>query len=137
MIITNDGSFSKRAMDPKFKTSKTYEAEVKPKIDAKDINALESGITIKLEKDNREVPYDTRPATARLISHKSDRSVVEVMISEGKKRQVRKMFETLGYEITSLKRTAIGKLLLGNLAHGKFKEIQKSEIYKKVLGADE
>jgi 23S rRNA pseudouridine2605 synthase len=55
--------------------------------------------------------------------------LVEVILTEGKKRQVRRMFESVGCNVLELKRVAIGKLHLGELKEGEFKAYKKSELY--------
>lgn len=122
IILTNDGQFANNVMHPKHHIKKTYHALVKgiPKDD--DIIQLEKGIII----DGRV----TLPAEIKLLSISNGNALFEVIIFEGRNRQVRKMFDQIGHPVLKLKRIAIGKLKLKNIKEGEFVFLDKNDIKK-------
>ena len=118
LLLTNDGEFANKLMHPKNKVEKTYIASVKGNITEDKIEHLRNGIDIG--------GYITKPAKVRIISKENNE--LEIKISEGKNRQVRKMCEAVGLKVLNLKRTSIGKLNLDNLKVGKYKYLNKNEI---------
>lgn len=120
IIITNDGKISKFVSEPKNEIKKEYYAKLQNPISAQEIKKLEQGIKIDVNRKS----YTTMPSKISAIGEKE----LHIAIFEGKKRQVRKMFENLGNEVVHLKRISIGKLSLGNLKTGGFKEIGREEI---------
>jgi 23S rRNA pseudouridine2605 synthase len=107
-------------MHPRHEAEKVYRAEVEGMLGADDINRLEKGIDIG--------GYVTAPASVRVIDKTKKRSVVEISIHEGKNRQVRRMFESIGHPVLKLKRTAIGGITVGTLEEGKWRYLTKTEV---------
>lgn len=130
IIITNDGDFAHKILQPNNKIEKEYIVTMKGRLSADEIKLLESGITIQV--DNQ--PYKTLPAKVHAIHSSIQSTSFSVIITEGKKRQVRLMVAALGHELLSLKRVRIGALRLGSLAEGYFQELNENEI-KKIKGA--
>ena len=120
LLLTNDGEFANKLMHPKNKVEKTYIANVKGNITKEKTEHLINGVDIG--------GYITKPAQVRIIS--KDKNEIEIKISEGKNRQVRKMCEAVGLKVINLKRTSIGKLNLGNLKIGEYRYLNKNEIDK-------
>lgn len=120
LLLTNDGEFANKLMHPKNKVEKTYIANVKGNITKEKTEHLINGVDIG--------GYITKPAKVRIIS--KDNNEIEIKISEGKNRQVRKMCEAVGLKVINLKRTSIGKLNLGNLKIGEYRYLNKNEIDK-------
>lgn len=120
LLLTNDGEFANKLMHPKNKVEKTYIANVKGNITEEKIEHLINGVDIG--------GYITKPAQVRIIS--KDKNEIEIKISEGKNRQVRKMCEAVGLKVINLKRISIGKLNLGNLKIGEYRYLNKNEIDK-------
>lgn len=116
MIFTNDGELTQQLAHPKFEHDKEYEVQTNQPITDKALDALRQGVEIG-EKDV------TSPAKVRVRDDK-----VYMTIHEGKKRQIRRMFEALGFKVKSLKRIRINKLLLGDLPIGKYRFVKKEEI---------
>jgi len=116
IILTNDGDFAQRIAHPKFKQKKEYEAELSSPVDEKIADRLLKGV--KLTEGIAKADYLKRatPTKYRLIIH------------QGWNRQVRRMFEACGLEVTSLIRTRIGALSLDGLRPGKFRELKKNEV---------
>lgn len=122
LLFTNDGELAQRIQHPKERTKKSYLALVKghPKTSA--LRLLERGIFL----DGRL----TAPASLRLLKKKTGSTEIEITLHEGRKRQVKKMFLHIGHPVLFLKRTAYGKLTLGNLPKGSWKTLSPKEIEK-------
>lgn len=116
IIISNDGDIYNHVMHPRKKLYKSYIAKISRDIEEKDIEALQHGVVI----DGRR----TAPAKVK----KLDRREIRIAIFEGKNRQIRKMFETLGYTVEALKRVKVGELMLGHLGVGEYRALTEDEI---------
>ncbi len=119
LILTNDGDFANKLMNPVYKIYKTYEAKLSRPLDQKHRMLLEKGIKL-------EGVY-TLPAIINLPNER-DYTDVEISISQGKNRQVRRMFEHFGYFVNKLHRSGYGGLKLGNLREGEFRKMTKEEV---------
>ena len=93
-------------------------------IDINNRRILESGIEIKVDNEL----YKTRPSKIEITGEKE----VYISILEGRKRQIRKMFESIHNKVVYLKRVSIGNLELENLNSGEIKQVSREEIYKKL-----
>lgn len=122
LIMTNDGEFTNLITHPSHKINKTYIAKIKGKIEERHIKILRSGVRIE--------NYKTAPAKVDILKNKnkSSNTLVQLTIHEGKNRQIRKMFEALGYEVIKLKRTAIEDLSLEGLKIGEYRPITIHEV---------
>ncbi len=118
IILTNDGDLTNSIIHPRNKIEKRYIVEVHEKISKEQILSLENGVDIG--------SYITAPAKVKILDEKH----LEIIISEGKNRQIRRMCETTGIIVYNLKRVAIGGLTLGELKVGKYKKLNKQEISK-------
>ena len=122
LLLTNDGDVYNKIIHPREELIKKYVVVVKGEISKKDIERFEVGIDIG--------GYITAPASLEVISYDSfkDISTIEVGIHEGKNRQIRKMCAALNHEVLALKRISVGKLRLGYLKRGEYRELKKDEI---------
>lgn len=120
LLLTNDGELTQSILHPSNNVFKTYEAEVKGNPKSSDLRTLETGIMVEDKK--------TSPAKIRVIQKNKGNSIIQITIHEGRKRQVKKMFQAIGHPVLSLKRLAYGNLGLGNLAPGKYRFLKKNEI---------
>jgi len=120
LLLTNDGDFAHRIMHPLHGFSKTYQAKIKGVLDDKTIAILEKGVYLE---DGR-----TAPAEIRKIRKEVANSWIEIIIREGKKRQVRRMLERVGHSVVKLKRTKIGFVPLGDLPLGAYRHLTREEI---------
>ena len=120
LILTNDGDFAYKMTHPKHKIEKTYLATIAGIPTDEEISRFERGLKIE--------DYITAPAKLKIITKKERTCVVEVTIHEGRNRQVRKMCEAIGHPVLSLKRISLGKLTLGNLAEGDWRELTRDEV---------
>ena len=122
LLFTNDGDFAYRLLHPSHEVEKTYLAWVKgvPRDDA--IQRLRQGVTIP--------SGTTAPAKIKRLRENKDGTSTkfEVVIHEGKKRQVRLMFKAMGHPVIRLKRTRIGNLGLGTLPLGQYRLLTPDEI---------
>ncbi len=122
LLMTNDGAFSNTISHPSGHVKKMYRVSVKPAANEEQLIEMSSGMVIDGKK--------TAPCVIRVLSHEKERSVLEVVLGEGRNRQIRKMCEGVGLKVLRLKRNAIGPLKLGMLAPGKHRELTKDEIRK-------
>lgn len=122
IIMTNDGEFTNLITHPRHKINKIYIAKIKGKIEEHHLKILRSGVIIE--------NYKTAPAKVNILKNKnkSSNTLVELTIFEGKNRQIRKMFETLGYEVIKLKRVAIDDLTLDGLKIGEYRTLSIHEV---------
>lgn len=116
LLFTNDGEFANRLTHPKNKVEKVYIAKVDSDINEEQLVDLRNGVDIG--------GYITAPAKIQNIGNNS----LQIIISEGKNRQVRRMCEAVGLKVLELKRIQIGDLKLGNLPLGKYRYLTQNEI---------
>ncbi len=120
IILTNDGDMTNMLTHPKHEIHKVYRAVISGHLKDEDIEKLKKGVVID--------DYKTAPARINSVEKLRTNSIVEISIHEGKNRQVRKMFDSLGYAVLMLKRIAIGPIVLGDLEEGKWRYFRKQEI---------
>lgn len=120
LILTNDGELTYRLTHPKFKVEKVYIAKVKGVPTKEELFAFENGLKIE--------DYITAPAKIKVLKEGNDTAVVEVIIREGKNRQVRKMCDTIGHPVLELKRVKMGRIQLGNLEVGNWRYFTEREV---------
>jgi 23S rRNA pseudouridine2605 synthase len=120
IILTNDSELANRLTHPRYKVLKTYQAKVKGKVDGRVVEKLKKGVWLAGGR--------TGEATVKVLKSDQNESLLEITISQGLNRQVRRMLARVDVRIKSLKRIAIGKLQLGNLPVGKFRELNPSEV---------
>ena len=120
LLCTNDGDFANRMMHPSGHVPKTYRVTVRPPVSAQQLDALRAGVVI----DGRP----TAPCEVDPLVEEDARVVLRVVLQEGRNRQIRKMCEAVGLEVTRLKRTAVGSLTLGMLPQGKWRELTEQEV---------
>jgi pseudouridine synthase len=116
LLFTNDGELTQALAHPRYEHEKEYEAGVDRPPTQPQLDQLRAGVEIG--EGER-----THPASVRLQSGK-----VYITIHEGKKRQIRRMFEAVGLKVENLRRIRVNKLLLGELPSGKFRLIRKSDV---------
>ena len=120
LILSNDGDFANAIMHPGSKIKKTYLVWTRGMVTPEAIRKLRAGVDIG--------DYVTRPAEVELIGANERESNIKVIIGEGKKRQVRRMCEAVGFPVIRLKRVEIGGVSLGNLPEGKWRHLRNAEI---------
>lgn len=122
LILTNDGDFVYRVTHPKHEIEKTYVATLRGIIDSDAIDNLKKGVKIE--------DYISKPAKVKMLKTDLGKNIsrVEIVIHEGKNREVRKMCEAVGYKVIALHRSKIGKLDVRDLKIGEWRYLSKDEI---------
>ena len=122
LLLTNDGDLTYKLTHPKHEVDKTYVARVKGKLTPDEIKMFKSGLKIE--------DYVTAPAKLKVIRYdeKTNVSLLEIKIHEGKNRQVRKMCKAINHPVLRLKRTAMGKIRIGECEIGKYRYLTEDEI---------
>lgn len=119
LLFTNDGDFANELMHPKHEVQKTYAVTVRGFTE----DAME-----RLKQPVVLDGYTIRTPRVSVLSRQGDRAVVEVVIHEGRNRQVRRMCAMAGLTVLRLKRTAEGSLQLGDLPKGKWRQLTADEV---------
>lgn len=120
IILTNDSILANQLTHPKYEINKTYIATVKGKIEGQAIETLKQGIWLAEGK--------TRQSSIKVLNRGHNQSGIEIVIRQGKKRQIRRMLAKVGCKVKTLKRTKIGNIDLKGLGTGKFRPLTKSEV---------
>jgi len=118
LLLTNDGDLAEKLTHPRYEQEKEYEAEVDKKIEDKDLGKLVKGVDLA---DGKTLPAKTKRLGDKKFS---------IILREGRKRQIRRMADVLGYKITNLKRIRVKDLTLGNLKTGEWRYLSEVEIKK-------
>ncbi|HLY94874.1 MAG TPA: pseudouridine synthase [Gaiellaceae bacterium] len=116
LLLTNDGPLAHRLAHPRYGIEKVYEAEVEGDPDERTLRALAAGVDLD---DGR-----TAPARVRRLG----RSRIELVLHEGRNRQVKRMLEAVGHPVVRLHRSAYAGLTLKGLAPGEYRELTRDEI---------
>lgn len=122
LLMTNDGELGNHVLHPRYEVNKTYIATVHGFPARSRLANLEQGIMLDGNK--------TYPAQIKVLDARKGATRIEIIIHEGKKRQVRKMFQAIGHEVIHLQRTAYGQLQLGHLPIGKYRILCKNDLKK-------
>ena len=120
LILTNDGDMANRLTHPRNEVNKTYVCRISGILTDKERLQLERGVLIDGIK--------TAPARVRILKQDQHHTRCEVTIHEGRNRQVKKMFESVGKEVEFLKRVAVGDLRLGGLKRGEYRFLNDYEV---------
>jgi len=122
LILTNDGDLAQKIQHPSNVVTKTYEAHVSGKPSKRVLKELEKGIMLEGKL--------TAPASLFIIKNFFSSTLVNITIHEGRKRQVRKMFQAMGYPVINLKRIAYGSLYLRKLPEGSYRSLTPKDLNK-------
>ena len=120
LLMTNDTDFAERITNPDHKVPKTYQLKASTLLSDEQIEALRRGVTLN--------DGPTRPADVKRLRDSAKYTFLEMIISEGRNRQVRRMVEAVGGKVLKLVRTAIGPIRLGDLPIGKWRELTPAEV---------
>jgi len=138
LLLTNDGPFKHRLLNPKSNHQKTYWVQVERIPTQSDLDLLQRGVVIK--------GYKTKPCTVRYLENEPNlpprhppvrfRKAIptcwlEIILTEGKNRQVRRMTASIGYPTLRLVRAKIERLSIGDLQPGRWRFVQKKDIFRK------
>lgn len=120
LLLTNDGALAQKLTHPSFEVPKTYQVHVSGKMTPKALNHLRRGVKLR--------EGFTQPAEVTVLVKEPDETIFEITIHEGRNRQVRRMCERVGYEVTQLIRVSFGPFTLDDLEEAPYKEIFKNSI---------
>ena len=128
LILSNDGEFINKITHPKNEIEKTYNVTVNGIVTEQDVKKLENGVEII---DNDEM-YLTKKAKVKIlkIDEEKNLSRIQIVIHEGKNREVRKMCESIDKKVLALHRAKIGKLDVKNIHLGKWKYLKLDDLKK-------
>ncbi len=131
IILTNDGDFAEKLAHPRYEIERAYEARVLGVPDPRDLARLAGGIVIEGRRTlpARVTVRGTQPAGSE--TH----TVMEIVLREGRNRQVRRMCEAIGHPVVRLKRTRIGRITARGLKPGGIRELTAAEI-KSLVGSN-
>lgn len=120
LIMTNDGEVTNKLTKPNSEVKKVYMVHIESDITKDEVKKLSSGVDIG--------GYTTKPCSVEVIDTSEKLSKLKVTITEGKNRQVRKMFEAIDKNVIFLRRTQIGDIVLGGLSRGEYTQLNPKEI---------
>lgn len=116
LLLTNDGELANRLTHPRFEVAKTYEVVLRDAPSAADVKRLAAGVELE---DGLTARAEVRRRGAREF---------EVVLREGRKRQIRRMAEAIGNDVVALRRVRIGPTALGDLAEGRARRLSRAEV---------
>lgn len=124
LIMSSDGELIQKLTHPSSGHTKTYEVLVKGRPEEKDLKALETG-SLKLKG------YRLNPMKFNIQKvAKGPKTWIELTLTEGRKRQIRRVMDLLGFPVIYLRRTRIGQLSIEDLDKGQYRELSKEDIKK-------
>jgi 23S rRNA pseudouridine2605 synthase len=130
IILTNDGLFAERVSHPRHELERTYEAVVEGIPDDRDLDRLRHGLPVEGRR--------TAPAIVRLrrvlTTKRGPQAVLEIVIHEGRNRQVRRMADAIAHPVARLKRVRIGTITDSKLRPGEFRDLAPGEV--RALGSE-
>ncbi|MDE5654688.1 MAG: rRNA pseudouridine synthase [Clostridia bacterium] len=121
LLMTNDGELAYKLTHPSYEIPKTYLVKVDGEMPEHKLAQLRKGVMVDGEK--------TKRCKVKLLEYKDEESKLQVTITEGKNRQIRKMFEAVDREVKFLKRIAVGELRLGGLPRGGYRYLNEDEVF--------
>lgn len=120
MLLTNDGDLALYVTHPRYGLEKTYQALLNEAVSTRHCKALTDGIELE--------DGTARAKSARIVSSHGDRTLVEVVMTEGRKREIRRMFDTLGLTVERLVRVSIAGIADRSLTPGSYRALTGDEI---------
>jgi len=122
LLLTNDGYFAQRLTHPRHGVEKAYAVRAEGYMTEQGLSRLRKGIDLEEGR--------TAPAKVKVLEKKGDRCVLEIIIHEGKKRQVRRMCAAVGLSVTDLIRVRLGSLDLRGVEEGSYRPLEAAEVEK-------
>lgn len=128
IILSNDGEFTNLMIHPRYKIEKRYEAWVEGQVTEQELDEIRAGIILD--------DGPASPAEAKILQHAMHKSLLEIRIHEGRKRQVKRMCAAISHPVISLKRTGFAFLSLDGLSEGQYRHLSLQEVgkLKKIAG---
>jgi pseudouridine synthase len=122
LVLTNDGELANRLVHPRYSVPKKYLVKVKDVPDEKDLRRLATGVRLEDGK--------TLPAKVRLVRTTRENSWIELTVTEGRNRLVKRMCQAVGHPVAKLKRIEFAELKPGRLKPGQFRHLTEKEVQK-------
>lgn len=120
LLMTNDSSFAEKIMNPEFHVPKTYRVIAEGRLGQEQLRTLEQGVELQ--------DGSTRPALVSVVGEREELTTLDLTITEGRNRQVRRMIEAVGSGVLELERIAVGSLSLGGLERGAVRPLEEREV---------
>lgn len=120
LILTNDGELAYLLAHPKYEIKKQYSVVINGHPTDSQVHSLRSGLDIG--------GYITRPADVKLVGKTHKTTTFNVVIHEGRKRQIRLMFKAIGYDVVHLKRERLANIEIGSLPRGEWRHLSPKEV---------
>ena len=120
VLMTDDGELAHRIISPRYESSKRYVVEAEGMLPAVAVEEFRAGMDLG--------DFITRPAGLRILTSSDERTTAEVVLTEGKFHQIKRMFHRIGNDVISLKRVSIGPIELGDMEPGECRELTDSEV---------
>lgn len=118
LLLTNDGDIAQRLLHPKFEIDRIYELSIKGELSSETKEQIETGGLVIED-------YKTSPCKIKILSRSKLKTRLKLTLHEGRKREIRKIFDLFGHNVMSLKRVQFGNIKLENLSCGKWTYIKK------------
>lgn len=129
LLMTNDGALANRLTHPRYGVHKTYRAVVKGSMTDDEIKQLEHGIFLAVRREGQTVGAQrTGGASLHIVRREPDRTVLDITLTEGRNRQVRRMLAHVGHRVKKLTRIQMGPLKLKGLRLGEWRELSIGEV---------
>lgn len=120
VLLTDDGDLAMRLMHPRYGVEKEYEVVIAGRPDQRALERLARGMTIRAEA--------FAPATVRILEHGVQETRLVMVLREGRKREVRRLWQALGHQVIDLRRVRIDGLRLGDLEEGAVRSLTLEEV---------
>ena len=120
MLLTNDGELAHRLTHPRFGVEKTYQVQVAGAPSDDDLRQLRKGMHLSVGR--------VRARRVRRLGRRGNSTYLEIVLTEGKNREIRRMLARLGHKVMHLRRVAIGPIRLGRLKRGKSRPLTRKEL---------
>lgn len=120
LILTNDGEWGNRLTHPRYGVEKEYLAEVSGRPTDRHMGKIRRGVELE--------DGPARAVSARVVDARPDRGQVRLVMTEGRKREVRRLLEAVGLPVTRLVRLRVGPVTMGSLAPGGLRELEPAEV---------
>jgi 23S rRNA pseudouridine2605 synthase len=127
ILLTNDGELANRLMHPRYQVDKRYRVRVRGSVSKATLALLRRGVELE--------DGTTAPARVRVIDAGRHETVLEVVLHEGRKRILRRMFDAVGHPVIALERTGLGPLELGRLHIGGTRRLRRAEVERLISAA--
>ena len=128
LLMSNDGTLTHAITHPSFGVTKTYSVLVEGRVSERDLRHLRGGV----ELDDGPA----RPVAVKVTDRAPDKTIAEVVMAEGRKREVRRMMSAIGHDVIRLVRTAIGPLTDRSLKSGEWRKLETAEVAALYAAAD-